>query len=312
MTIRELVQPIRGIIPPLATPLTKADELDCGGLERLIEHVIGGGVHGLFLLGTCGEGPSLSYRLRRQVVENVCRQVDGRVPVLVSITDTSLAESLAAARHAAEAGADAVVLAPPFYYPIDQAALVAYVLQVVEATPLPIVLYNMPSLTKIAFEPASVRRLMQEEAIVGLKDSSGDLDYFQKIRQLCTPRPDWTLLMGPEHLLARSLELGGDGGVSGGANIFPQLFVQIYEAATAKQQDVLRHLVDKVDRLGQIYQFGPLTASSVIKGLKSGLAALGICGNCVAPPLESHTADEQQQVADVLRSLGVRSAAVAS
>jgi 4-hydroxy-tetrahydrodipicolinate synthase len=275
-------------------------------------------VHGLFLLGTCGEGPSLSYRLRRQLVDHVAKQVNDRIPVLVSITDTSLAESLSAARHAADAGADALVLAPPYYYPMDQADLVAYVLQVVGNVPLPVMLYNMPSLTKLAFEPESVRRLMQEEAIVGLKDSSGDLEYFQTIRGLCSARPDWSLLVGPEHLLSRSLELRGDGGVSGGANVCPRLFVQIYEAAIAnsstaiaEQKDFFSHLLDKADRLGRIYRIGPPTAASVIKGLKSALSVLGICQNRVAEPLRPHTPHEREQVAAILRSLGLESAVAA-
>ena len=95
-------QPLRGIIPPLITPLVERDALDIGGLERLIEHVLAGGVHGLFILGTSGEGPSLSYRLRRDLMDRVCRQVVGRVPVLVGITDTAFVESVTLARHAAD------------------------------------------------------------------------------------------------------------------------------------------------------------------------------------------------------------------
>src|SRR5512136_2166219 len=83
---------VRGIIPPLVTPLRERDTLDAAGLERLIEHVLSGGVHGLFILGTTGEGPSLSYRLRREVISRTCRQVANRVPVLVGITDTAFVE----------------------------------------------------------------------------------------------------------------------------------------------------------------------------------------------------------------------------
>ncbi len=94
--------------------------LDVPGLERLIEHVLRGGVQGLFILGTSGEAPSLSYRLRREFVQRVCRQVAGRVPVLVGITDTSLVEAVSLARHAAAAGAEAVVTSAPYYFPAGQ------------------------------------------------------------------------------------------------------------------------------------------------------------------------------------------------
>ena len=81
-------QRLHGIVPPLITPLLGRDELDVAGLERLVEHILKGGVHGLFILGTSGEAPSLSYRLRRELIDRVSRQVKGRVPLLVGVTDT--------------------------------------------------------------------------------------------------------------------------------------------------------------------------------------------------------------------------------
>ena len=99
-----MTKPLTGIVPPLITPLRDRDALDEPGLERLIEHVLGGRVSGLFILGTTGEGPSLGYRLRRELIERTCRQVRGRVPVLVGITDTAVVEALDLARCAAEAG----------------------------------------------------------------------------------------------------------------------------------------------------------------------------------------------------------------
>jgi len=101
---------LRGIVPPLVTPLIDRDQLDIPGMKRLVEHVLGGGVHGLFILGTTGEAPSLSYHLRRQWIDMVCELVAGRVPVLVGITDTSFFESFSLAKYASQAGANAVVL----------------------------------------------------------------------------------------------------------------------------------------------------------------------------------------------------------
>ena len=115
-----------GIIPPMATPLSGPDQLDRDALERLVEHLMTGGVHGLFVLGSTGEAPSLSQQLRRSLVAETLRLVRGRVPVLVGITDTSLTESIGLAACAADAGADAVVAAPPFYFPIAPADLDCY------------------------------------------------------------------------------------------------------------------------------------------------------------------------------------------
>ena len=115
--------PIEGIIPPLVTPLADRDELDRDGLERLVEHVVEGGVSGLFILGTTGEAPSLSYRLRRELVDRVCTRVGQRVPVLVGITDTSFVETIELARVARAAGASAAVLSTPYYFPAGQTEL---------------------------------------------------------------------------------------------------------------------------------------------------------------------------------------------
>jgi 4-hydroxy-tetrahydrodipicolinate synthase len=220
-----------GIIPPMVTPLRDRDALDVPGLERLVEHMLAGGIHGLFILGTTGEAPSLSYRLRRELVDRVCRQVLGRVPVLVGITDTALVESLALARHAAQAGAQAVVAAPPFYFPAGQPELLHYVEHLTAELPLPLFLYNMPMMTKVAFAPQTVRQLLGNARIVGVKDSSGDLGYFEQLLAVARERPDWSVLVGPEHLLADAVERGGQGGVNGGANLCPRLFVELYAAA---------------------------------------------------------------------------------
>ena len=182
-----------GIIPPMVTPLRARDELDVAGLERLIEHLIAGGVSGVFILGTTGEGPGLSYRLRREFIKRTCRQVAQRIPVLVGISDTSFVESLAIARHSAECGAAAVVAAPPYYLPPSQPELVDWIADLAAETPLPLMLYNMPALTKVALEPDTVRRAMDFQQIVGLKDSSGDLDYYGRILALLPARPDWSV-----------------------------------------------------------------------------------------------------------------------
>jgi len=151
----------------MITPLLDRDTLDVTGLDRLVEHILAGSPSGLFILGTTGEGPSLSYRLRREVIVRVVRHVAGRVPVLVGITDTAFVESVALANYAADVGAQAVVLSAPPYYPLSQQDLLQYVERMADAVTLPMFLYNMPSHTKTAFEPETVRRLMDIPGIFG-------------------------------------------------------------------------------------------------------------------------------------------------
>ncbi len=298
-----LKSPLRGIIPPMVTPLTDRDTLDEAGTERLIEHILAGGVHGLFILGTSGEGPSLSYRLRRELIDRVCRQVAGRVPVLVGITDTAYVESLSLARHAAAAGAQAVVLAPPYYMPEGQPELREYLGHLVPELPLPLFLYNMPPLTKVAFGLDTVVWAMDQAGVMGMKDSSGDLGYFHAVLQRMPRRPDWSLLIGPEEMMVESVLLGGFGGVSGGANVFPRLYVRAYEAAMTDDLDRAREGHQRILRVSEsLYRIGQ-HPSTVIKGMKCALACLGICDDFMAEPFSRFRAPERTRMENALLDL---------
>jgi len=280
----------------MVTPLRGRDELDVAGLERLIEHILQGGVSGLFILGTTGEGPSLSYTLRRDLIERTCRQVKGRVPVLVGITDTAFAESMGVARHAAAMGATALVLAPPFYLPESQPELQKYLEHLVAELPLPLYLYNMPALTKVQYEAETIRWAMDAPRIIGLQDSSNNMAYYRDAIGLLKHRPDWSLFMGPEERLAESLFAGGHGGVPGGANIFPKLYVQLCDAARAGDSERSRQLQAQVMAIStSLYHVGGYS-SSVIKGIKCALSCLGVCDDFMAEPFRRFRAEERARV----------------
>jgi 4-hydroxy-tetrahydrodipicolinate synthase len=297
-----MTEKLHGIIPPLVTPLLDRDTLDVAGLERLIEHVLAGGVHGLFVLGTTGEAPNLGYRLRRELIERTCKLVRGRVPVLVGVTDTAFVESVGLAQHSADCGADAVVLAPPYYFPPGQPELLEYFEHIVAALPLPLYLYNMPAMTKLTIEPETVRHVLGLEKIAGLKDSSGDLAYFKELLAVARERPDWSVLVGPEALLAETVALGGDGGVSGGANLDPRLYVDLYEAARTGDFARMSALQQRVLQLGEIYQVGQ-HASSVIKGLKCALSVVGLCDDFMAEPFHRFRDAEREKVRAIVEGL---------
>lgn len=294
MNPSELPRPLRGIVVPMVTPLAGRDELDLAGLERLIEHILGGGVHALFALGTTGEAPGLSHRLRRQFVERVCAQTAGRVPVLVGITDTSFTESVELARFAGGAGAQAVVLAPPYYFPAGQPELLEYLEHLTPELPLPLLLYNMPSHTKLMFEPETVRRALEIPGVAGLKDSSGNMVYFHRLQLYLANRPDFTLLTGPEELLGETVLLGGHGGVNGGANLFPGLYVKLHVAAAAGDRETVNALHQIVMRVSStIYSVGR-HGSSYLKGLKCALSIEGICNDYMAEPFHRFQAPQRQ------------------
>jgi dihydrodipicolinate synthase/N-acetylneuraminate lyase len=295
---------LKGIIVPLITPLKAQDEIDHGGLERLLEHVLSGGVAGIFILGTSGEAPSLSYKLRRDLIASTCRIVKTRSPVLVGITDTCLTEALELARRAADAGARAVVSSAPYYVPVGQPELIEYFECLVRDLPLPLFLYNMPQMTKVRFEPETLRHLSALEGIIGVKDSSGDLAYFARVLELKRVRADWSVFVGPEHLLLETAGQGGDGGVNGGANFYPRLFVDLFNAFESGDRGRANELQQELLRLGKVYQIGR-HASTVIKGMKCACSLLGLCDDLMAEPFQRFNAPERERVRAVLESVGL-------
>jgi dihydrodipicolinate synthase/N-acetylneuraminate lyase len=294
---------LTGIIPPMVTPLLDRDKLDIEGLERLIKRIVSGGVSGLFLLGTTGEGAGLSYRLRRDLIERTCRQVNKRVPILVNITDTAFVESVSLARHAADSGAQALVVAPPYYLPAGQPELQEYLAHLVTELPLPLFLYNIPPLTKVSYELETLRRAMDEPRIVGLKDSSGNIGYFREVASLLKHRPDWSLLVGPEDLLLDAIAAGGHGGVHGGANLFPKLYVRLCDAARNGNPAKARELHALAVRVrASLYDIGR-HPSSLIKGIKCALNCLGVCSDFMAEPFHRFRPEQRALVEQRLAEL---------
>ena len=300
--LRRVGERLAGIIPPLVTPLRERDELDPEGLDRLIEHVIGGGVHGVFILGSTGEGPSLSDRLRRELIERTCRAVAGRVPVLVGITDTSFADSKNLGSFAAEKGARVAVLSTPYYFPLSQPELASYVERLVAELLLPVLLYNIPQMTKVRFEPDTLRRLRDLEPVIGVKDSSNDPAYLDQVLEIARARPDWSVLVGAERLLAQAVRSGAQGGICGGANVMPKLFVELYQAAVRDGRTRIAELQRRVEQLNKIYRSDD-QLTSAIKGIKSVLRLRGICDDCMAEPFTRPTDVERERMRPMLRDL---------
>ncbi len=294
---------VRGIVPPVVTPLRDPVTLDEAGLERLVEHLLEGGVHGLFVLGTTGEAPSLDVALKHRMVERTCALVRGRVPVFVGISDPSFTESLRLAEHAGASGATALVLAPPFYFPAGQPELLEYLEHLVPRLPLPLLLYNMPAMTKLVFEPETVRQAFTIPGIIGMKDSSGSMVYLHKVRSLLPTDCTASLLVGPEELLGEAVLFGYDGGVCGGANVFPKLYVALYEAAARGDLSTTLALHARVMRVGRLLYGVGRHGSSLIKGVKCALSCLGVCDDFMAEPFHRFRPPERAVITAAVETL---------
>ena len=300
-----LPRPIRGIIPPVLTPLADRDRLDEGSFDRLLNYLIEGGSSALFILGSTGESPGLSDRLRRDVLDVACATVAGRVPVLVGITDTSFVESLRLAEYAAKVGASALVLSPPYYYNLSQSAFLGYLERLTPLLPLPVYLYNIPSLTKLMMAPETVRTAANLPNVCGLKDSSGDRDYFARVQALMAGRRDFALLVGVEEILAEMVALGAHGGVCGGANLYPRLYADLYDAASRGDTEKVSSLQTLVLTISDgVYHAGD-PESSYLRGLKCASSMLGFGNGLMAEPYLALAKGERGAIYSALKAAGL-------
>lgn len=296
---------LHGIVPPLVTPLLGGNQLDENGLEKLLEHVIKGGVQGLFILGTTGEISRLSDGVKEEMIRKTCRIVNHRVPVLVGITDTAISETMRLENIAYEAGADAVVLAPPFYYHVEQNELVDYFFEVAGSIHLPLYLYNMPSRTNIHIEVSTVTEVAKHPMVMGIKDSSGDLMYIQNLIYAFREKPGFSVFVGPEEIMAQSVLLGASGGVNGGANLYPKLFVELYEAARNNDIALINQLQLIVTHISNtLYKVG-VNQPNFTKIIKEALSQLGICGPYMEKPYIPFSDEDREIIRKCLENINI-------
>ncbi|HOO55871.1 MAG TPA: dihydrodipicolinate synthase family protein [bacterium] len=293
-----------GIVPPIVTPLSSPDRLDSAGLRRLIRHVVDNGVHGVFALGSTGEFPSLSSKVKKEIIEVTVEEVNGKVPVYIGVGDPDFSQVVKNAAVAAGAGADVAVILAPFYYPLGDDELVIYFNRLAEEIELPIILYNIPTLTKVKLSPEVIARLSRNERIIGLKDSQGDMSYMKSLLNYFRDRQDFRIFVGVEMLIAESVLFHGHGAIPGGANVAPALFVELYEAALNRDFKTIDRLQYSVMKLADIYRHGRFW-SSYLKGLKTALSIMGICDDTMTAPFDPFHREARDAIEGELKEIGI-------
>lgn len=293
-----------GLIPPMVTPLDANRRLDKKGVKNMVDHLLAGGVDGIFLLGTTGEGPHLSYAVREALVKETCRLVKGRVPVLVGITETDVEGALAFAAACGKHGAAAVVAAPPYYFKLTQAECTAWFSELADRSPLPVVVYDMPAHTDTVVEPATIVKLAAHPNIVAMKDSSSVIALFNKFRLALEPFADkFSLFMGPDEAMGEAVLLGADGGVCTGANLWPAAFKAMHLAAKAGDAEKVAR-IQRFTTMSSYLLYG-LGAGQIgfLKGVKAALAEMGLVQNALAAPFAPFVGKELVAVKKALKTL---------
>jgi 4-hydroxy-tetrahydrodipicolinate synthase len=291
---------LRGVLPALVTPLTRDGAVDEPAIRRVVDHVLAGGVHGLLALGSTGEVASLDESARRQVLAAVVNAGAGRVPVLCGIAQSRLADSIADVIAAADLGADAVLVAPPYYYPIDQPTVLSFYRTLAAKSPLPVLVYNIPQNTKVVADPATVAALAREGTVMGIKDSSRDFEYFESVCVATRDLPDFRIFTGSDTMLLPSLVMGGAGTICGGANIAPAWVVRIFDDFERGDSEAARPHQDLLLELVQAVRPGVFPSA-----IKAALHLQGLCEPWLAAPVAPLDAASVARLRDQLSAWGL-------
>jgi 4-hydroxy-tetrahydrodipicolinate synthase len=274
---------IKGVVVPLVTPLTASEDVDVAAVRRIVDFLISQGVHVIFALGTTGEFARLEERQKWLMLETCVEAVGGRVPVYAGVSDCGTRRVRSNLRQARALGADLAVCTLPFYFPVhnpDEQLLFFH--QVLEDSPLPVMIYNIPVTIGATISPAVVETLAAQNAIAGIKDSGGDLAY---LAQIIATRRRYNLpvLAGAEKVGRDALLMGADGLVPSLANVFPRLFVGLYKACQAGDAELSARFQAKID---EINRFNTCTNSwmGLITFRKKALSLLGLCDEQTAEP----------------------------
>lgn len=291
---------VRGVIVPIVTPLRDGESIDTAGLVKLLKHIVGGGVHGIFCLGTTGEFARLDEGQTREVIGTTVQAVGGKVPVYCGVGDCGTSKVLRNMRAAEGLGADVMVVTLPYYFPVrDPREQMVFFEQVIGSTDHPVILYNMPATIGSVIDLGVVEKLARKPNVLGIKDSSGELPYLQRLLAI-KAGGNLRVLVGDESIAVAGLRLGADGVVPSLANVFPRLFVNLYDACSGGSGKRADELQERINRINAgLNDTSPSWLSS-LGWKKKALETMGICAARLTQPFLGPTSPIEPALATLI------------
>ncbi len=286
-----------GILTALVTPF-RDGELDVPALRDLIELQIDAGIAGLVPCGSSGESATLSHEEHRRVVEIVVETVAGRVPVVAGTGSNSTREAIALTAHARDAGADGALLLSPYYNKPTQEGIYAHYAAIARETGFPLIVYNIPGRTASNILPETLARLSALDHVVGVKESSGDLDQIAHVVARCSA--DFDVLSGDDALTLPLMSVGGKGAISVTSNIAPR---QMIEMARLYQAGDPRGALAAHQALMPVFDI--LFCETNPIPVKAALALMGRIGTELRLPLTEITEPNRERLRVVLKDAGI-------
>ena len=285
----------RGVVVPMVTPVTKEGKLDTEAVARIIEFFAKAGVSPL-LMGTTGEGNSVSPKDGLLFVEIAVKAAQKRITIYAGLTGNCFSEQLVQAEAYTKAGADVIVATLPTYYALIPEQMENYYRTLADSIKGPLMLYNILATTHMSIPVDVIRRLADHPNIVGLKDSERDLERMAQCIEIAKDRDDFCYFCGWAAQSAHSLELGGDGIVPSTGNFVPEMFQQLYEAAIAGDMTTANRLQDETNEIAKIYQ-KDRTLGQSLTALKVMMQTKGLCEPWMLMPLTRLSAEEEKAIA---------------
>ncbi len=240
---------LNGIISAMVTPLNPDESIHEEELKNQVDRQIAAGVAAVFCLGTNGEFYAFNMEEKKRIIDLTVKAADGRVPVLAGSGCVTTQETIELTSYAKEAGADAVSVIAPYFAGISQDGLLQHYEAVANTCRLPLIMYNIPARTGVNIAYPTVKKLAANPYIIGIKDSSGNFD--NTLRYIEETPEDFIVLCGNDSLILWTLQAGGNGGISGVTNLYPEHMVSIYRKfaegdfkGAKKAQDDIRCIRD--------------------------------------------------------------------
>jgi 4-hydroxy-tetrahydrodipicolinate synthase len=292
MEAKQMNKKYFGVIPPIITPIDVNENVDVEGFKGIMEHCIKGGLHGMFVAGSNGETMALTQKERDKAIEVTVDVCKGRVPVMAGVMDTSTRRVIENIKKIEAMGCDSAVITSIFYARhTSQAETIRHFEKISKETDIDLIIYNIPMFTGLSLTENTVKEIAKFDRVVGYKDSSGNFPDFQKLLTHFEGT-DFALLQGSTPFAMASMLMGADGFIPSIAPLFPELFVEAYEAgksgniALAKRYDVLLRETSKIFSL----------TKSATSANKFALSTLGYTDKRIIFPQDPIMPEEEQAI----------------
>ena len=298
MNVKQLK--VEGIIPALATPMNDNESINEKGLKEIINFVIEGGVHGIFVSGSQGESFSMTMDEKKRVIAVSLEASAGRVPIYAGTGTITTAQAMQLTRMARELGADAVSLTTPYFIKPTQNELIHYYKAVSDsAEDMPVLLYSNPTRTGVMIDIDTVVKLSELDNVVGMKDSSGDIvqtsGYIEATKDM-----DFSILVGNDACIFSALVSGGKGAVAATANVAPKLIVGLYDAVKAGNIDLARKLQFRLLPIRRAFTMGTFPVV-----IKEALNLMGLPAGPARKPIQPLSPEKTEELKSVMKKAGL-------